>query len=271
LASALQSAEYADANIVVLADGPIPEDLRALASKKARIVDLAGGPVGMRRSFMAGLKYPDVAEWPDEDLVYFCEDDYLHETQAMVELTAAAVRLDSAHYFALYAWTQRHHPCHSPCAPYRAPAMWQPHAEYTVGETLWVNVPNTTSTFGARIGTLREDIGIFRQGMIPYRTRLLDYEMLLVVQGRFPYSPSEILRGHEFTRSRTGLKALAANAVLTPFRLAYELRTLTRRRNPHLLYAPDPNLACHMETEFLSPGVDWSAVAKCADIWADGQ
>jgi hypothetical protein len=140
-----------------------------------------------------------------------------------------------------------------------------------VGETLWVSVSDATSTFGARIGTLREDIGIFRQGMIPYRTRLLDDETFWVVQGRFPYSPSEILRGYEKTRFRTGLKALAANAVLTPFRLAYELRALTRRRDPHLLYAPDLNLASHMETEFLAPGIDWSAVAKAADIWADGQ
>ena len=132
-------------------------------------------------------------------------------------------------------------------------------------------VSDTTSTFGARIGTLRQDIGIFRQGLILHRNRIGDDEPFFVAQGRFPYSPSEILRGYEKTRFRTGLNALAANAVLTPLRLAYELRALTRRRNPHLLYAPDPNLASHMETEFLAPGIDWSAVAKAADIWADGQ
>ena len=132
----------------------------------------------MRGSYLAGLKYPEVAGWPDDDLVYFCEDDYLHQTQALVELTAAAVRLDSAHYFALYASTARH--------PLPQANKWHPLAEYMVGETLWVSVSDTTSTFGARIGTLRQDIGIFRQGLILHRNRIGDDEPFFVAQGRFP-------------------------------------------------------------------------------------
>ena len=199
MASALLAAESACADIVVLADGPIPEDLRSLASKRARIIDLPNGPVGMHRSFMAALKYPDVAEWQDDDLVYFCEDDYLHDQNALVELTSAALKLESAHYFALYAWTPRH-PAGPPVEPYHAAAHWNSQDEYTVGGTRWVNVPNTTNTFAARIGTLREDIGIFRQAMIPYRTRHLDSEQFLVIQGRFPYSVGEIFR--DLTPSR---------------------------------------------------------------------
>lgn len=267
LDSALRAAEQAEADVVVLADGPVPEELRAIASKKARVVDIPDGPIGMRRSFMAGLQYPDRAEWPDEDLVYFCEDDYLHVPRAMVELTAAAQAIPDAHYFALYASTPRH-PAAGEGRPYYVPAHWHPRQEYTVGETVWVNVPNTTSTFGARIGTLRRDLGIFRQSLIPYRTRYLDYEMFLVVQGKVPYSASELFRDHEQTRFRTGLKAVAANAFFLPFRLAYELRTLSRVRNPHLLYAADPNLACHMESAFIAPGTDWAAIAGQADMEA---
>jgi hypothetical protein len=268
LASALDAAERAGADIVVLADGPIPEDLRLLASKSGRVVALPDGPIGMRRSFMAGLRWPDVANWPDDDLVYFCEDDYLHQPHAMVALVSAATTLESAHYFALYGSTPRH-PAAGPGLPFHVPAYWEPQPEHQVGETTWVNIPNTASTFGARIGTLRQDIGIFRQSMIPYPTRYLDYEMFLVVQGRFPYSVSELFRDHAATRFRTGLKGLAGSSVLAPFRVAYELRTLTRRRDPHLLYAADPNLACHMETQFLSPGTDWSSVADHAAARAD--
>src|SRR5690242_3007844 len=159
LVSALNAAERAEADIVVLADGPIPEELRALASERARVVDIPDGPIGMRRSFMAGLRYPDAARWPDEDLVYFCEVDYLHVEDALVELVAAAASLPEAHYFALYASTPRH-PAAGDGEPYHVPAHWHPHEDRVVGETTWVNVPNTTSTFGARIGTLRTDYGI---------------------------------------------------------------------------------------------------------------
>jgi len=267
LVSALHAAEQADADVVVLADGPIPDDLRALALKKARVVDIPDGPIGMRSSFMYGLRYSDAAGWSDDDLVYFCEDDYLHVKHAMVELLAAAESIPTAHYFALYASTPRH-PATEHGEPYHVPAHWRPKDEYTVGDTVWVNIPNTTSTFGARIGTLRKDYGIFRQSLIPYRTRYLDYEMFLVVQGKVPYSATELFRDHESTRFRTGLKALAANSFFLPFRLAYELRTLSRVRHPHLLYAADPSLACHMESAFIAPGTDWAAIAGEADLEA---
>lgn len=270
LASALLAAERADAHVVILADGPISDDLRALASRRARIVGIPGGPVGMRRSFMAGLRYPDVAGWPDDDFVYFCEDDYLHDPDALVELKAAAEKLDCAHYFALYAAIPGD-PAVGRDMPYRAPTYWRSERDFTVGTTRWVNVPNTTSTFGARVGSLREDIGIFRQAMVPHPRRYLDYEMFLVTQGQYPYSLPELFIDHPYARFRTGLKAFAANSVFTPFRIAYQLRALTRRRNPHLLYAASPNLASHMESDFLAPGADWALIANRADEWADSR
>jgi hypothetical protein len=263
LASALRAATRADADIVVLADGPIPDDMRAMSERWGRVVDITGGPIGMRGSFLAGLTYPDRAGWPDEDLVYFCEDDYLHKPDAILELRRAAQSIDSAHYFALYADTPR-----NSFADHQQPAEWKARPAQDVGQTHWVNVPSVTSTFGARIGTLREDLGIFRQGMIPYPKRYLDYEIFVVVQGYFPYDPSEIFLGNEKTRFRTGLKALAANTVLAPFRVAYNVRSLSRRRNPHFLYAADPNLASHMEQDFLAQGTDWEAMATDAVTWA---
>ena len=264
LASALRASTRADADFVVLADGPIPDDMRAMSERWGRVVDVPGGPIGMRGTFLAGLTYPDQAGWPDEDLVYFCEDDYLHKPDSIVELCRGAQSIDSAHYFALYADTP-----HYPFADHQQPANWEARPAQNVGQTLWVNVPSVTSTFGARIGTLRGDLGLFRQGMIPYPKRLLDYEMFVVVQGYFPYDSAEILFGHEKTRFRTGLRALVANIVLAPFRVAYNVRSLTRRGNPHLLYAADPNLASHMEQEFLAQGTDWEAIATDAVAWAE--
>src|SRR5664279_5197319 len=210
LASFLQASEVAGAEAVVFADGAIPDALRNMAAARCRVVDLPGGPVGMRTSYWTALRFPDREGWADDDLVYFCEDDYLHDSQAFAALEAAADAIPSAGYVALYASTPRH-----PIAPgvhHTVPADWVERPYVEVDGHRWVNVPSTASTFGARVGTLRADLGIFR--------------------------------------------------------LAYEFRALTRRRHPHLLYAADPNFACHLETEFMAPGVDWVRHTRSAADWA---
>lgn len=262
LASFLAAAIRVDVEPVVLADGSLPNAWRALAERHARVIDIPGGPVGMRGSFWAALQLPDRLGWPDDDVVYFSEDDYLHLPDAFVALRAAMCGLPQADYFALYASTPEHP---TPDADGTAPWGWRPAAGAVVDGTRWVNVPSTTSTHGARLGALRADLGIIRQGMIPYRSRFLDHEIFMVSQGAFPYSPSEILFDRPATRFRTGARTVAANCVLSPFRLAFELRTLTRRRQPHLLFAADPNLACHLESGVLAPGVDWRGAARCAE------
>lgn len=269
LASFLRAAEVADADVTILADGPIPADLRAMAEIRGTVVDLINGPVGMRGSYRAALALPGQRGWSDDDVVYFSEDDYLHDPHAFVALREAAGGIPAAGYFALYASTPDH-PAFGPQVPFSAPKDWIEMPSANITGRRWVNVPSTASTFGARVGALRADLGIFRQGMIPYPSRLLDHETCLVYQGRFPYSVSELFLGPPNTRFRTGVKALAANTMLTPFRVAYQLRALTRRRHPHLLYAADPNLACHLETEFMSPGVEWSALAEETDEWLTG-
>lgn len=266
LSSALDAAEYAGAHMIVLANGPIPADLRTLVARRARVVSLPNGPLATRGSFLTSLRYPDVAGWPDEDVVYFCDDDYVHRVDALAELGLAAKHVTSAHYFAPCASTPRHSAAGSG-AEVDAPAHWRPEPDYAAGDTVWVNVPSATNTFGARIGSLRQDLGIFRQASVPYPTRYLDREMFLVAQGCFPYSASEILSGHSSTHSPTGPNALAANAALAPFRLAYQLRALTRRRTPHLLYAADPHLAYRLETDRLPAGVDRSAVIGKTDTY----
>lgn len=267
MASFLQAAEAASADVVTLVDGPVADDLRRMAASHGRIIDLPDGPVGLRASYLAALRYPDRAGWPDEDFVYFCEDDYLHDPQSFVALERAASAIQSAAYFALYASTPEH-PAFGPRVPFEKPADWVERPAVEVAGRRWVNVPSTASSFGARIGVLRADIRIFRQGMVPYRSRLLDHETCMVYQGRFPYTAKEIVLGPPSTRFRTGFNEFAANTFLSPFRLAFQLRALTRRRRPHLLYAADPNLACHLETEFMSPGVDWTEHARSAEAWA---
>ncbi len=262
LSSFLLAAQAADIEPIVLADGPLPEGWRNLAARHGRVIDIPGGPVGLRGSFRSALRLPDRLGWPDDDVVYFCEDDYLHLPHAFVALGSAVSALPAAGYFALYAATPRNPTADADGTP---PWGWHPAPDRVVDGHRWVNVPSTASTHGVRLGALRDDLGIIRQGMIPYPERFLDHEILMVCQGAFPYSPSEIFLDRPATRFRTGIRGFAANCVLSPFRLAFELRALTRRRQPHLLYAADPNLACHLENAVLAPGTDWRAAAIASE------
>jgi hypothetical protein len=265
LASLLAAAVRAEVEVTTIADGPIPDDLRRMAESAGEVVDLPGGPVGMRASFWYGIRFPDLRNWSDDDVVYFCEDDYLHRADAVERLYEAVQAMPQASYFALSATT-----ADFPAGPgFVEHEDWHPQPDATVGDTRWVQIQSSTSTFAARVGALRADRGIIRQGMFPYRNRLLDHEMCLVWQGRFPYTASELFLGPVETRFRTGARELVANSILTPFRIAYQLRALTRRRAPHLMFAPAPNLATHMESANLSPGTDWASVAGDANRWAD--
>lgn len=268
-ASLLRAAAYAQAPVVVLADGPLPEDIRSMAQRHATVLHLVGGPVGMRKSFTAGFAVPDGLGWSDEDVVYFCEDDYLHTEDAIAQLRAATRDIPQASYFALYGSTPRHpaHPTASGGTTHVLPEDWRPRSDAEVNGHRWVNIPSTTSTFAVRVAALRADRGIVTQAMVPYPSRYLDHEMFLVFQGCLPYTRSELFLGPEETRFRSGLREFAANVVLTPFRIAFQLRSLTRRRSPHLLYAADPNLASHMENGLLARGVDWEHIAADADAW----
>lgn len=266
LASLILAAQRANSDFSLLADGPIDDDLRAIASHAGTVVDLPRGPVGMRRSFMAAVDHAVDSSWPSGDLVYFCEDDYLHRPDALNRLGQAAASIADAHYFALYASTPSN-PAIPGQAHHISPPGWVAGPDVSVNTTRWVNVPSATSTFGARLGSLRQDRGILRQSLVPYRQRLLDHESFLVMQGRFPYAFRELCMGRASTRFYQGPKLLAANAFLTPFRIAYQLRALTRRNQPHLLYAADPNLASHMESDALALGTDWAEVAEDAQAW----
>lgn len=259
LASFVTAATAVEGEIVFLNDGPVAAEKRALMQRVGEVVDLPGGPVGMRASYTAALRLAAERRWPDTDLVYFCEDDYLHLPDAFVALAAAAEAIRQASYFALYGSTPRHaNPLEFP-GGYRMPSTWPAQPEVTVGGNTWVNAMSTASTFGARIGPFREDSGIFRQCMYPFRNRFLDHETCVVYQGQLPYRGKEVISGlHDYPA--TGWGRLRRYG-LTPFRLGLNARALSRRRQPHWLYTADPNLACHLADGVMTPGRDWAAAA----------
>lgn len=264
LTSFLRAIEGVEADVVFLNDGPIPADRLRLMQQSGRIVELAN--VGMRGSYRAALEYPMTASWDPEDVVWFSEDDYLYAPQAFHHLQRAAEALSEVDYFALYASTPAH-PAKRDDEPWaHRPSGWRDLPPWDVGGHQWVRIYSTTSTFGARVGALRQDLGLFRFCMVPHRNMLRDHDTGLLLQGFEPYSYRELLRG-TFGRPGDRLGTRLRGAALMPFHLATNLRSHRRVDRRRVMVAADPNLATHMETGLMAVGQDWPAVARDTARW----
>lgn len=265
-ASFARAAETAGLSVHWLNDGPVPEALSALFRQFGDIQTIAGGPVGMRGSYVTALRLAARSDWPDEDVVYFCEDDYLHRPDALVALQAVAENADVS-YVGLHGGTPEYANVQEYPGGFHYPRDWNPQPDIEAGGHRWVHGVSTTSTFGARLGALRADMGVFRQAMFPFRKRFLDHETAVIYQGRYPYHGKEYLLGApgDFV---PGLRGIARAAVLVPVRLGLTLTASRHANSPHLLYIAAPNLATHAELGIMNPGRDWDALAADTRTWA---
>jgi hypothetical protein len=266
LLNALQAADRAGAEITFINNGPVADDLVALMRPRGEIVTLPD--VGMRRSFLTGLRLPARRGWPAGDVVYFCEDDYLHVPEAFTALAAAATALD-ADYYALYGALLDDEDA-------AAGIIWDLEKQgrevvlprgfrradpVEVDGVVWKHILATTSTFGVRVGALARDVGIFRQSGLPHRNMYRDYDMCVTYQGYEAYRWGELAR-ELVLRGPGPLARRARQAALVPFKAGMNLRSHRLPRNRHRLVCAAPNLGCHMEAAFLARGHDWEDVAR---------
>ncbi|MGY2078787.1 hypothetical protein [Modestobacter sp. SYSU DS0657] len=264
LVSFIRAAGELDVEVVYLNDGPIPDDRLRLMQATGEIVELPG--LGMRGSYRAALAQATSGRWAPEDLVWFSEDDYLYLPSALRDLSAAAERIPEAEYFALYASTPSRPAKRDDEPDLRDPSGWRNQAPWTVGDQHWSRIQSTTSSFGARVGALTEDLGVFRFCMVPHRNMLRDHDTCLVLQGFAPHSYTEQARAL-IGLSPGGPRERVRSAALAPFLLATNLRSHRRPTRRRLFVAADPNLATHMEVGLLSPGRNWAELASDTRSW----
>jgi hypothetical protein len=268
LRSLLRAAAAVECEIVFLNDGPVSEEVLDLMRGRGEILELPG--LGLFGSLMTALRLPQERGWADDDVVYFCEDDYLHTADALVHLEAATERL-AADYFALYGTLPAERAAGQVSDPSHVqPRGWRP-AEALVGDQEWVRVLGTTSTFGVRVAALRADMSIVRQAKIPHRNMYRDWDVSLAYQGFEPYAWGRLLRDLVLRTPAGSLTDRVRTAVLAPFKMGMNLRSHRRTRNRHVLMAASPNLATHLETEFLATGRDWEQVARETREWAEAR
>ncbi|MPQ97961.1 hypothetical protein GB931_08495 [Modestobacter sp. I12A-02628] len=265
LQSFLRAVESADVDVTFLTDGPATSTDRPLMESVGTVVQLPG--VGMRGSYLAALRYATSGRWPDEDFVLFSEDDYLFRPDALVKLTRAVEALPDVDYLALYGGPPNPEVTTDNALNARVPAGWRTLPPWEVDGDRWVQIDNTTSSFGGRVGALTEDMGVFRFCMVPHKNMLRDHDTGLLLQGYEPYPYAPLVK------AMVGLapgdrRERVRSAVLAPFYLATNLRAHRRASRRRLFLAASPNLATHMETGLMAAGTDWAAVAEDVRRWA---
>ncbi|MCX6463248.1 MAG: hypothetical protein NTW05_06600 [Pseudonocardiales bacterium] len=271
LQATLRAVHEADVEIVFINNGPIPDHLVSVMRRHGEIVTLPD--VGMRRSFLTGLRLPHKLGWDPDDIAYFCEDDYLHVPEAFVHLKAAAAELDAS-YFALYGPLLDDEEPGTPVWDLQKidsevvyPRGFTPAPPVEAGGWRWKRILSTTSTFGARVGALRADVPIFWQSGLPHRKMYRDYDMCVTYQGYEAYRWGELGRDLVL-RGDGALGERARRAALVPFKAAMNVRSHRRPGNRHALVCAAPNLATHLESAFIAPGRDWAEVAAETADWA---
>jgi hypothetical protein len=252
-------------DLVFLNDGPIPSDRLTLMEAAGEVVSRSR--LGFRGSYHAGLNLPLERGWPDEDLIWLGEDDYLYQARALRDLLAAAEALPQAAYLALYA-SIGHRPPEGGEQPSYAPvpARWHGSVPVPVNGHLWRRGLSTTWTFGVRMGALREDHRIL--ALTDY-TGLggCDHAMCLLYQGLQPF-PWRSLGRDLVLAGGGGVVRRAKRCAIVPVKAVFNGWSYTRIRRGRLLYAADPALATHLESGHLALGTDWAVVARECSVWA---
>jgi hypothetical protein len=273
LQSLVRAAENAGCEVVFLNNGPIPEHLVAVMRGAGEIVELPG--VSMKASFHAALQLPHRRGWADDDVVYFCEDDYLHLPDSLVRLRAATERVH-ADYYALYG---RHRLLDGEHAGEWAwpdplahgsriePRGWRPVGPLDLDGHSWIRFMGTTATFAGRVRAVREDLGLFRFAGVPHRRMFRDRDIALVFQGYRPYSWRR-LAGYLLLLGEGRPVEKVRRAALVPFKTVMNLRAVLRRPGRRrLLLGAVPNLAAHLENGVLPLGQDWERIAAETTAW----
>jgi hypothetical protein len=271
LASLVRAADAVDPHpqILFVNDGPIPDDRLDLMRRHGEIVPIVGG--SNRRSYrfslaLAAARACGPAPWPDDDVVWFAEDDYLYGVESLSQLQAAAGALARVDYLSMWGGDAL-----DPASPRSAPrarperlSAGDPNA-LPIDGVRWYRGMSTTSTFGVRVRALREDLRLLRA--VPFTGGAFDRSTCLAVQGLQPFSWGEV-RAEAWPSNRVP-PAERPRAVLRGAALAaLNLRAFRRPANRRTFAASDPEQIFHMELPTQAKGRDWPAFAEETRLWA---
>lgn len=216
--------ESTKVKIVNIHDGDEVPDLKNLfKANSAEYINVK--MISASKSFVYAFNYV-IDNFDENDIIYFCEDDYFHLENAfplLMEIFSEA----NPDYVTLYDHPDRY---------FRTDNDRKNTSSIVTSNSHWITVESTCMTFGAKLVTLLNDKKTFmfytkhNQNI----SRLLWYDL----RGRILNFPDK--------------KTLAWYYLLKAKRL--RIRGIFNKRK---LYSPLPSLSTHMEKEFLSPIIKW--------------
>lgn len=164
----------ADASLVFLNDGPMPEDRVALMERWGTVVQLPG--LGNSPSFWEAIRRASAL--PQDAIVYFAEDDYLYLEPGLARMLAVFAERPEADYVTLYDHLDRY-------TRGDDARGGQSHVVLAGGQH-WRGVESTCMTFAARVARLRADRwAVWLTTRKTIRPR--DRRMWRLVQGLWPF------------------------------------------------------------------------------------
>ena len=248
-------------------DGPVPADRLDVMRAWGDVARVDAG--SNRESYRAAVRMVTTSGWPSDDVVWFAEDDYLYRPAAFRMLRAAAAAIPQADYLSMIGGRalDQASPLTATRGYPRRGAVDVPDAIVVDGVS-WFRGVSTTSTFGARLGVLREDARLLRQ--LPYSGGAWDHTTCLTVQGRQPFTWQEIGRDLR-PAAGSGTAALAAatarGAVRASVRVGTNLRSRRRADHRRTLYLCDPVGTRHLELPGAADGLDWERLVEETRAW----
>jgi hypothetical protein len=178
----------------------------------------------------------------EAELVYFAEDDYLYQPEAMTELVDFHRTNSHVHYSSPYD-----HPGYYD-GPNRLPL--DRHTIRFHGRRHWRTAVCNTCTFLTSSDVLQQDWKTINT----YSQHNSDMGMWMSLTRRFILSPSFLLRGWRGDRLMLRIWSRC-------WRLGWKSNLLGPSR---MLWSPMPALATHLEGTFLAPGCNWHGVHQHA-------
>ena len=257
LASFLESVRAcrAEVDVVFLVDGGASREVLDRMHAAGRV--FVGTFGSARRSYLAQL-HTVRSGVVDADLVWFAEDDYLYDVEALDVLARAARTLSGADYFALSGPTiVSRLECRHAQTEVDVPAPREPLS--TVAGRDWRRIASTTSTFGVRREAFAQDYRLLR--LAPWSGAAWDRSTCLAVQGVRPYPWRSIHRDLVVASSPERHRAVRSVWKLG-LRVAVNVASYRPRRRRRILAAPSTALVAHVELPFEEHPAHWDAVGR---------
>lgn len=147
LASLLRAVEAVgdEARITFVVDGDLPDHVVRVMSSRGVLITLGG--IGNSSSYRAAVSL--AVDGDPDDVVYLCEDDYLHVEHALATFWRACRSAPVGTFFTLYDHPDRYRRTDDLIVPGRPVVL--------LDEQHWRTVESSAMTFGARRDTLQRD------------------------------------------------------------------------------------------------------------------